>query len=85
LSSRPGWTLSRRQRPRARSKANSVISVTRAWGPPRRRGSLGVGTGGADEVDLGHQHPAAVLFAEQDHPGHHGVEEGRAERARPAH
>jgi hypothetical protein len=50
LSSRPGWTLSRRQRPRARSKANSVISVTRAWGPPRRRGSLGVGTGGADEV-----------------------------------
>jgi hypothetical protein len=79
LSSRPGWTLSRRQRPRARSKANSVISVTRAWGPPRRRGSF------ADEVDLGHQHPAAVLFAEQDHPGHHGVEEGRAERARPAH
>jgi hypothetical protein len=26
-----------------------------------------------------------VLLAEQDHPGHHGVEEGRAERARPAH
>src|SRR5687768_3361268 len=37
-----------------------------------------------DELDLGHQRAARVLFAKQDRPGDHRVHERRAEGAREA-
>ena len=43
------------------------------------------GAGRADEIDLVDEHARRMFLAKQDHARHDVIEEGRAERAGPAH